>query len=188
MKQFLLTLAGVFAGLTLFFIGVPFLLISIALGGARAPTTPPNSVLVLDLRGALTDQEPESLLSLFGQHPLSVMRIVETLKRAESDPRVRGLFVRLPDTGAEGLLPARALGFEYFRHDERRHALIGERSGTKYGLGDILPVRLVEAAPLTGGLRFELTQAHAPAKPQKPKTPWGNRKMIEDQKKRRKKR
>ncbi len=101
MKQFLLTLAGVFAGLTLFFIGVPFLLISIALGGARAPTTPPNSVLVLDLRGALTDQEPESLLSLFGQHPLSVMRIVETLKRAESDPRVRGLFVRLPDAGIE---------------------------------------------------------------------------------------
>ncbi|HTO42072.1 MAG TPA: ribonuclease R [Rhizomicrobium sp.] len=67
-----------------------------------------------------------------------------------------GLFVRLPETGAEGLVPARTLGAEYFRHDERRHALIGERSGTKYGLGDIINVKLMEAAPLTGGLRFEL--------------------------------
>ena len=99
-----------------------------------------------------------------------------------------GLFVRLKETGAEGLMPARSLGAEYFRHDERRHAMVGERSGTTYGLGDICPVRLVEAAPLTGGLRFELAQANGPAKPQKPKTPWANRKVAEDKKKRRKKR
>jgi ribonuclease R len=67
-----------------------------------------------------------------------------------------GLFVRLAETGAEGLLPARVLGLEYFRHDERRHALVGERTGTAYKLGDTVAVRLVEAAPLTGGLRFEL--------------------------------
>ncbi|HTQ14732.1 MAG TPA: ribonuclease R [Rhizomicrobium sp.] len=75
-----------------------------------------------------------------------------------------GLFVRLPDSGAEGLVPARMLGFEYFRHDERKHALIGDRSGTMYKLGDKLEVRLMEAAPLTGGLRFELTDAKAPAR------------------------
>ena len=73
-----------------------------------------------------------------------------------------GLFVRLAETGAEGLIPMRSLGQEFFRHDERSHALIGDRSGVKYGLGDILSVRLVEAAPLTGGLRFELTQAPVP--------------------------
>jgi protease-4 len=101
MKQFLLTLAGVFVGLTLFFIGVPFLLLSIALGGSRAAPTPAASVLVLDLRGPLTDQEPETLLGLFGQHPLSVMRVVETLKRAETDNRIKALFVRLPDAGID---------------------------------------------------------------------------------------
>jgi ribonuclease R len=69
-----------------------------------------------------------------------------------------GLFVRLGATGAEGLIPVRALGGEYFRHDERRHALVGERSKTIYRLGDIIPVRLVEAAPLTGGLRFDLAE------------------------------
>jgi ribonuclease R len=70
-----------------------------------------------------------------------------------------GLFVRLKDTGAEGLLPARSLGLEYFRHDERKHAMIGDRTGTKYGMGDYLQVRLMEAAPLTGGLRFELAES-----------------------------
>ncbi|MFL5236181.1 MAG: ribonuclease R [Rhizomicrobium sp.] len=71
-----------------------------------------------------------------------------------------GLFVRLPESGAEGLIPVRTLGFEYFRHDERQHALTGDRSGTKYSMGDKLTVRLMEAAPLTGGLRFELAKAN----------------------------
>jgi ribonuclease R len=75
-----------------------------------------------------------------------------------------GLFVRIPESGAEGLIPARSLGFEYFRHDERKHALIGDRSGTTYKMGDKLAVRLMEAAPLTGGLRFELADASTPAK------------------------
>jgi ribonuclease R len=74
-----------------------------------------------------------------------------------------GLFVRLAETGAEGLLPARVLGTEYFRHDERRHALVGERTGTVYSLGAIVAVRLAEAAPLTGGLRFDLAEAESPA-------------------------
>jgi ribonuclease R len=69
-----------------------------------------------------------------------------------------GLFLRLKDTGAEGLLPIRALGHEFFRHDERKHALIGQSSNTIYKLGDIVPVKLVEAAPLTGGLRFDLAE------------------------------
>jgi ribonuclease R len=75
-----------------------------------------------------------------------------------------GLFVRLRETGAEGLLPARALGSEYFRHDERKHAMIGDRTGTAYKLGDVVAVRLVEAAPLTGGLRFDLAEASIPAR------------------------
>jgi ribonuclease R len=80
---------------------------------------------------------------------------------AEFDARVTGvtrfgLFLRLKETGADGLLPIRALGLEFFRHDEKRHALVGDRSGAIYRLGDIVRVRLAEAAPLTGGLRFDL--------------------------------
>lgn len=72
-----------------------------------------------------------------------------------------GLFLRLGESGAEGLLPVRTLGGEYFRHDERRHALVGQRTNTVYRLGDIVAVRLVEAAPLTGGLRFDLPESGA---------------------------
>jgi ribonuclease R len=82
-----------------------------------------------------------------------------------------GLFVRLAETGAEGLLAARSLGAEYFHHDERKHALIGERTGTSYSLGDILRVRLAEAAPLTGGLRFDLAEAAEAPRDRRRKAP-----------------
>lgn len=67
-----------------------------------------------------------------------------------------GLFVKLDDTGADGFIPVRTLGAEYFNYDESRHAMIGSRSGRMYRLGDSVEVRLVEAAPVAGALRFEL--------------------------------
>jgi ribonuclease R len=67
-----------------------------------------------------------------------------------------GLFVKLEDTGADGLIPVRTLGTEYYNYDETRHALIGSRSGAMHRLGDVVDVRLVEAAPVAGALRFEL--------------------------------
>jgi ribonuclease R len=67
-----------------------------------------------------------------------------------------GLFVKLDGTGADGFVPARTLGDDYFRYDETRHALIGDRSHETYRLGDRATVRLVEAAPVAGALRFEM--------------------------------
>jgi ribonuclease R len=67
-----------------------------------------------------------------------------------------GLFVRLKDTGADGFIPAATLGDEYFRHVETAHALVGDRSGEAYRLGDTVSVKLVEAIPMAGALRFEM--------------------------------
>jgi ribonuclease R len=67
-----------------------------------------------------------------------------------------GLFVKLDDTGADGFIPARTIGTEYFRYHEDRHALVGNSSGESYRLGDRVSVKLVEAVPLAGALRFEL--------------------------------
>jgi ribonuclease R len=67
-----------------------------------------------------------------------------------------GLFVKLDDTGADGFIPARTIGTEFFRYQEDRHALIGNNSGETYRLGDAVTVKLVEAAPVAGALRFEL--------------------------------
>jgi ribonuclease R len=76
-----------------------------------------------------------------------------------------GLFIRLAETGADGLLPIRSLGTEFFHHDERTHALIGEKSGLTFRLGDTVRVRLEEATPLTGGLRFDLVEGGKPGSP-----------------------
>jgi ribonuclease R len=67
-----------------------------------------------------------------------------------------GLFVRLIETGADGFVPASSIGHEYFYHDEARHALVGEDTGLAYRLGDQVEVRLVEAIPTAGALRFEM--------------------------------
>jgi ribonuclease R len=67
-----------------------------------------------------------------------------------------GLFVRLIETGADGFVPASSIGHEYFYHDEARHALVGEDTGLAYRLGDSVEVRLVEAIPTAGALRFEM--------------------------------
>lgn len=67
-----------------------------------------------------------------------------------------GLFVKLDGTGADGFVPASTLGADYYRHDEAAHALVGERTGESWRLGDRVHVKLVEAAPVAGALRFEL--------------------------------
>jgi ribonuclease R len=65
-----------------------------------------------------------------------------------------GLFVELDETGADGFIPARNIGDEYFRFHEAGRAFIG-RSAT-HRLGDPVTVELVEAAPVAGALRFRL--------------------------------
>jgi ribonuclease R len=76
-----------------------------------------------------------------------------------------GLFVKLNETGADGFVPARTIGDEYFRHDEAGHAMVGSRSGETYRLGDRVTVKLVEAAPVAGALRFELLSQGRPGRP-----------------------
>ena len=83
-------------------------------------------------------------------------RIGATFQGRISGVTRAGLFVKLDDTGADGLIPIRTLGGEYYQYDEARHALIGTRSGAMHRLGDTVDVRLVEAAPVAGALRFEL--------------------------------
>jgi ribonuclease R len=82
-----------------------------------------------------------------------------------------GLFVKLEDTGADGFVPARTLGAEYFQYDESRQAMIGTRSGAMHRLGDVVEVKLVEAAPVAGALRFELLSNGSRREPTARKSP-----------------
>lgn len=67
-----------------------------------------------------------------------------------------GLFVRLEETGADGFVSASSIIGDFYRHDESMQALIGDRTGLGYRLGDTVTVRLVEAIPSAGALRFEM--------------------------------
>lgn len=67
-----------------------------------------------------------------------------------------GLFVRLSETGADGYVPASSLDDDYYHYVEAQHALVGDRHGRAYRLGDVVDVRLVEAVPMAGALRFEM--------------------------------
>jgi len=86
-----------------------------------------------------------------------------------------GLFVKLKDTGADGLIPVSTLGDEYFVHDDRLHALIGDRTGVRWRLGRSVTVKLVEATPITGGLLFEMISEPEDADPKAPRPRLGVR-------------
>ncbi|MEO1532104.1 MAG: ribonuclease R, partial [Pseudomonadota bacterium] len=77
------------------------------------------------------------------------------------------------ETGADGLLPVRSLGDEFFHHDADTHSLVGDRSGQVYTIGQRLTVRLVEAVPVTGGLLLDLVRAEAPPATRRFKAPRG---------------
>jgi ribonuclease R len=67
-----------------------------------------------------------------------------------------GLFVELDETGADGFIPARTIGDEYFRFHEASRAFLG--NSETHRLGDPVTVELVEAAPVAGALRFKLVR------------------------------
>ncbi|MFT4002462.1 MAG: ribonuclease R [Rhizobium sp.] len=132
--------------------------------------------------GGITPDEEASLddiaaeISTFERRAMAAER--ETVDRliahhlagrvgAEFEARVggvtkSGLFVTLPDYGADGFVPISTLGTDYFIYDEAHQALTGEKTGLGYRLGDDVTVRLAEAVPLAGALRFEMLSEGRP--------------------------
>lgn len=69
-----------------------------------------------------------------------------------------GAFIKLDETGADGLVPVSSIGTEYFRFDGDAQTLTGERSGQAIRVGQRVRVRLAEAVPVTGGLMLDLLE------------------------------
>ncbi len=86
-----------------------------------------------------------------------------------------GFFAAVEELGGDGLVPAATLGDEYFRYDEASQSLIGEESGESYALGQRLTLRLAEADPVSGSLRFQLPNAPRGARPAAARRPQGRR-------------
>jgi len=69
-----------------------------------------------------------------------------------------GFFATVEDLGGDGLVLAQTLGQEYFRYDEAARQLVGDETGETYRVGQRLTLRLAEANPVSGSLRFELPE------------------------------
>jgi ribonuclease R len=78
-----------------------------------------------------------------------------------------GFFATVEGLGGDGLVPVSTLGDEYFRYEEASQSLVGEESDTRFAPGQRLKLRLVEANPVSGGLRFELPEGGGSRSPQR---------------------
>ncbi len=148
MKQFFLTVLGVFTGLILFVVVIPVVLIIAAAASSSEPATPANAVLELDLREGISDQAPTNPFAAFGGAGLSTIGIVDTLAQAEKDAHIKVLLVRLPEAG---LSPAAA--------DEIRQAVRRFRASGKAVIAHsqgFQPVGTVISSYMVGASASEL--------------------------------
>jgi len=126
--------------------------------------------------GGLNDQQMGELDSIAEEISLSERRAMlaerQTVDRliathladkigAEFPGRINGvtrsgLFITLDETGADGFIPISKLGDDYYIYDEAAHRVVGEHSALQFQMGDRVTVRLVEAAPVAGALRFDM--------------------------------
>ena len=120
MKQFFLTVLGVFTGLILFVVVIPVVLLTVAVASSSKPTTPATTVLELDLRGGVSDQPSSNPFAAFGSSGLALTDVVDGLHQAQSDSSVKALLIRLPESG---MTPATA--------DELRQAIHRFRNAGK---------------------------------------------------------
>ncbi len=100
-------------------------------------------------------------------------RVGEVLETRITGVTNFGFFATVEGIGGDGLMPVRDIGGEYFRFDEASRTLTGEQSGTVYASGQKLPLRLAEANPVSGALRFEMVEGRgaAPGRDTRDRTP-----------------
>ena len=132
-----------------------------SLGLGEGGITPDEEARLEDIAAAISTFERRAMaaerdtINRLIAHHLSE-RIGQEFEGRISGVSKAGLFVALPDYGADGFVPISTLGTDYFIYDEAHQALTGEKTGLGYQLGDTVEVRLVEAVPLAGALRFEI--------------------------------
>ena len=84
-----------------------------------------------------------------------------------------GVFVKLDETGADAMIPMRNLGAEYYHYDADSQTLMGADTGQVIALGQRARVKLVEAAPVTGGLIVDMLELDGQGMARGPRRPGG---------------
>jgi ribonuclease R len=86
-----------------------------------------------------------------------------------------GLFARLDETGADGIIPLNTLPDDYYFHDEKQQALVGRRTKKVYQLAQRVVVKLTQADRLTGSMALTLVEEEESVASTQPKTRKPNR-------------
>jgi ribonuclease R len=81
-----------------------------------------------------------------------------------------GFFATVDGLGGDGLVPVSTLGEERFVFDEDARILEGIQTGKRYAVGQRMELRLAEASPITGALRFELPEGGSASGPRRDRT------------------
>lgn len=143
------------------------------LGGGGQPEK--EAIILGDIAEQISDLERRAMAAEREATDRYLAGYLQDREGAEFDGRIRGvtkfgLFVMLDETGADGFIPMRNLGFERFRFEEAQHSLIGETTRGIYRLGQEVRVRLTEVAPVRGGLLFEMVSDPLPPQSRPKKT------------------
>ncbi len=146
----------------------------------EVPQLPEVSKAISDAERRAMAAERETVDRLIAAHLAD--RIGATFSGRVAGVARSGLFVRLAETGADGFVPVSSLQSDFYHHVEALHALVGKRTGETFSLGDLVEVRLVEAIPSAGALRFEMLSegkktrvATMRAAPKRPGKRWKRR-------------
>ncbi len=160
-------------------------------GWGKDGLTPEDEAMLADTAQAISDTERRSMMAERDTTDRYLAAYLNDRMGAVMTGRISGIakfgvFVKLDETGADGLIPMRNLGAEYFHYDADSQTLMGSDTGTVIGLGQRATVKLTEAVPVTGGLVVELVDLDGKALPKGPARGRGKppkRKMSKGKKK-----
>ena len=102
-------------------------------------------------------------------------RVGEVLETRITGVASFGFFATVEGIGGDGLVPVSTLGDDYYRFDEGARTLTGDATGTVYAAGQMMQLRLAEASPISGALRFELVEGGSNGRSPPPRPMMGRR-------------
>jgi ribonuclease R len=140
-------------------------------GWGKDGLTPEDEAMLPETAQAISDTERRSMVAERDTTDRYLAAFLTERVGAVMGGRISGIakfgvFVKLDETGADGMIPIRNLGSEYFHYDADNQTLMGSDTGVVIGLGVRVVVKLIEAAPVTGGLIVELLEIDGKAMPQ----------------------
>jgi len=142
-------------------------------GWGKDGLTPEDEAMLAETAKAISETERRSMIAERDTTDRYLAAFLNDRVGAVMGGRISGIakfgvFVKLDETGADGMIPIRNLGAEYFHYDADSQTLMGADTGVVIGLGVRVTVKLVEAAPVTGGLIVDLVEIDGKTMPKGP--------------------